>query len=43
MVKSIKVRDVADRADTAEQGALLYKALMETLKRPGQVTSTSMD
>jgi STAS-like domain of unknown function (DUF4325) len=37
MVNSIKVRDIAGRADTADQGAMLYRVLLERLDRPGQV------
>lgn len=37
MVKSIKVTDIAGRADTADQGAMLYRALLDRLKRPGLV------
>ncbi|SRR5258705_9700647 len=37
MVKSIKVRDIAGRADTADQGAILYRTLLDRFDRPGLV------
>ena len=37
MVKSIKVANVAGRADTADQGAVLYRVMLDALSGPGRV------